>query len=337
MKSRPLDEKLFDEAYSFEFFQAVRLLDRIFASKKPVGGSAMPHEEAIRFRTKISLDFPPSQIDSINTVVDERSGEDRHEMLVNFMGMLGVSGVLPMHYTEHAFDRLRYRDTTLWAFLDIFTHRSVSTFFRAWAKYRFPVGYENGNDEFTSYLFDFAGIGTRGMRGRMAVEDESLLPYTGLISQKPHSRNAVENLVSDYFGIGVEIDQFFGQWLKLNEQDTVSLGKRSSLLGRTAIAGTRVWDHQSKFRVRLGPLDLKQFQAFLPNGDGYKPLHSILKFMVGVEFDYDVQLVLKKTQVPPTILTTRAMRRPMLGWTSFLKTEPVRVDDEQLVLEAAVS
>jgi predicted component of type VI protein secretion system len=54
--------------------------------------------------------------------------------------------------------------------------------------------------------------------------------------------------------------------------------------------------------------------------------------MVGQEFDYDIQLVLQKTQVPACILTTRAKRRPMLGWTSFLKTEPVNNDDDQLVL-----
>ena len=332
MRNTPLDQKLRDEAYRFDFFQAVRLIYRVFEQKKPVGGDALPHEEAVRFRTKISLEFPPSEIDSFVQAVDERTGADRTEMLINFMGMLGMSGAMPMHYTELAFDRLRYRDTALWAFLDIFTHRSVSSFFRAWAKYRFPVGYEGGNDQFTPYLFDFVGVGTRGMRGRMDVEDESLLPYTGLIAQKPHSANAIENLISDYFGVQAKIDQFFGQWLELNKQDQVSLGRRSSLLGRSAIAGARVWDHQSKMRVRLGPLNLKQFMAFLPNGSAHKPLRSILKFMVGLEFDYDVQPILKDTEVPGSVLTTRAVRRPMLGWTTFLKTMPLPEHDDQLVL-----
>ena len=332
MRTKQLDQHLLDEAYSFEFFQAVRLLYKMYASKKPVGGDALPHQEAVRFRTKISLDFPASQIDSIVRTEDEATGAERLEMLINFMGMLGTSGSMPMHYTELAFDRLRYRDTTLWTFLDIFTHRSVSSFFRAWAKYRFPVGYESGEDQFTSYLFDLVGLGTRGMRGRLEVVDESLLPYTGLIGQKPHSNNAIENLISDYFGVGVRIQQFYGQWLKLNEQDTIALGRRSSILGRNAIAGTSVWDQQSKFRIRLGPLTLQQFQAFLPNGTAYKPLGSLVKLMVGLEFDYDIQLVLKDTQVPACILTTRAKRRPMLGWTSFLKTKPFTKDDDQLVL-----
>ena len=244
MRTKQLDQRLLDEPFSFEFFQAVRLLYKVYASKKPVGGDALPHDEAIRFRTKVSLDFPASQIDSIIRTEDEATGAERLEMLVNFMGMLGTSGALPMHYTELAFDRLRYRDTTLWAFLDIFSHRSVSSFFRAWSKYRFPVGYEGGEDQFTGYLFDFVGLGTRGMLGRLDVVDESLLPYTGLIAQKPHSANAIQNLISDYFGVGVRIEQFFGQWLTLNEQDMIALGQRSSVLGRTAIAGKTVWDQR---------------------------------------------------------------------------------------------
>jgi type VI secretion system protein ImpH len=220
----------------------------------------------------------------------------------------------------------------MWAFLDIFTHRAVSMFYRAWAKYRFPIGYERGQDDFTAYLFDIAGLGTQGLRGRMSVDDESLLPYTGLISQRPHSSNAVANILSDYFRADVKIVQFFGQWLALNESDITKLGLRNNRLGDTAIIGTRIWDQQSKFRVKIGPIPFKQFQEFLPNGSANKPLKSILKFVSGMEFDFDVQLVLSSRQVPGSVLTTRAMRRPMLGWTSWLKTKPFKQDDEQVVL-----
>jgi type VI secretion system protein ImpH len=333
MENAPLNQELFDEPYRFDFFQAVRLIERIFPDKQSVGGHALPDQESVRFRTKLSLDFPASQINSITQTVDDRTGQEKNEMLINFMGMLGTGGVLPMHYTELAIDRIRYRDTAMWAFLDIFTHRSVSLFFRAWMKYRFPVGYERGNDDFTSYLFDFAGLGTPGLHGRMSLDDESILPYTGLISQKPHSKNAVENIISDYFSIPATIIQFFGQWLDLSKGDQTFLGKANNALGRRSIAGTKVWDQQSKFRVKLGPMSLQHFTAFLPTGSAYKPLRALIRFITGQEFDFDLQLELKKEQVPATILTTRAVRRPMLGWTSFLKTKSVHRDDIQLVLD----
>lgn len=320
---------MIEEPYRFEFFQAVRVFERIISDKREVGGDALPAEECVRFRSRIAMDFPPSEIQEIREPKDEFGS---YEMLVNFMGMVGVSGVMPTHYTELVLDRVRHQDTALWTFLDIFTHRAVSMFFRAWEKYRFPVAYERGNDAFTSYLFDIAGLGTNGLRGRMSLDDESLLPYTALIAQKPHSQNAVENVVSDYFSVPAKIEQFFGQWLPLSKQDLTKVGVENSQLGVNAIAGARIWHQQTKFRIKLGALSFKHFQAFLPTGSAYAKLRSIVKFMVGLEFDFDVRLKLKAAEVPGTILTTRAVRKPMLGWTSFLKTRPFNADDEQLVL-----
>lgn len=335
MARRTLERDLAEEPYRFEFFQAVRLFEKIRSGKKPVGDTALPDEEIVRFRSRIAMDFPSSEIHEVIESTDEATGKERTEVIVNFMGMAGVSGVLPTHYTELVLDRIRHRDTALWAFLDIFTHRAVSMFYRAWEKYRFPVGYERGNDDFTAFLFDFCGLGTKGLRGRSAIEDESLLPYSGLIAQKPHSANALENIVSDYFGIRVEVKQFFGQWLPLGPQDVTKVAHQNSVLGRNAIAGSKVWDQQSKFRVVLGPLTFTQFLAFLPNGSAFKAARSMIKFFAGMEFDYDLRLRLLGKQVPSCILTTRAQRKPMLGWTTFLKTQPVLGIDEQLVLSPA--
>lgn len=332
MKDRSIKEELYEEPYRFDFFQAVRLFERFFDKRKEVGGNALPAEESVRFRSRIALDYPPSEIHEIRSTEDDGTEKATVEMLVNFMGMIGPSGVLPIHYTELALDRIRHRDTAMWAFLDIFTHRAVSMFFKAWAKYRFPVAYERGDDAFTAYLFDIAGLGTKGLRGRMGLEDEALLPYTGLISQKPHSASATENMVGDYFDVESSIDQFFGQWLELTKDDITYLGQKNSQLGSTALIGSRVWDQQSKYRIKLGPLPFKQFQAFLPNGSANPALFSILKFMAGLEYDFDVKLILKAKQVPSLVLTTRAVRKPMLGWTTWLKTKPFENDDDQVIL-----
>ena len=332
-EQKPLNQELFDEPYRFEFFQAVRVLEKIFPEKKAVAGEAMPEEEIVRFRSHVSLNFPPSQIHEITEEFDEHTEKERTEMFINFMGMVGVSGVLPVHYTELVLDRIRYRDTTMWAFLDIFTHRSVSMFFRAWEKYRFPVAYERGDDDFTRQLFCFAGLGTKGLRGKLGVEDESLLPYAGLIAQKPHSSIALGNILADYFQINAKVVQFFGQWLELDTESITRLGKANYSLGGNAIIGTRVWDQQSKFRVVLGALSFNKFQAFLPDGSAHESLKSIIKFIVGLDLDFDVQLILQANQVPSTILTTRAKRRPQLGWSSFLKSKSFTEDDGQVILQ----
>ncbi|MGI8545004.1 MAG: type VI secretion system baseplate subunit TssG [Aridibacter sp.] len=333
MPKKALNQEFFDEPYKFEFFQAVRLLEKMYPERTAVSRSVSPEKEVVRFRSNASLKLPPSEIFEINETVNEHSDEKKIEMFVNFMGMTGIVGVLPIHYTELIVERARYGDRTLWAFLDIFTHRAVSLFFRAWEKYRFPVQYERGSDDFTNYLFDFVGFGTKGLRGKSNLDDESLLPYSGLILQKPRSTSALEQILADYFGIKAKIEQFFGQWLELDKESITKLGEANSSLGSTAIIGTRIWEQQSKFRVILGALSFKEFQAFLPNGTAFKPSGSIIRLMVGLELDFDVQLILKAKQVPSCILTTRAKRRPMLGWTSWLKTKPFKEDDQQVVLQ----
>ncbi len=333
MDEKPLNQKLLEEPYRFEFFQAVRLLEKVFPERQPVGYEAVPLQEVARFRSHASNLFPASEVFEINEITDDFTGDQKHEMIVNFMGMIGPQGVLPAHYNELIMDRIRYRDTSLYAFLDIFTHRAVSLFFRAWEKYRFPVSYERGKDDFTEFLFDFVGLGTLGLRNRLHLEDESLLPYSGLIAQKPHSTAALERMLSDYFNVAAQVKQFTGQWLDLDQESITKLGVANSQLGWNTVLGTRVWDDQSKFRVVFGAMKFTEFQAFLPNGTAYKAMKSIIRFMVGEELDFDVQLKLKAKEVPGTILTTRARRRPMLGWTSFLKTKPFKKDDEQVILQ----
>ena len=139
-------------------------------------------------------------------------------------------------------------------------------------------------------------------------------------------------MISDYFEINVKVEQFSGQWLDLDDESITRIGTANSKLGYTTIAGTKIWDQQSKFSLRLGALPFRKFQAFLPNGTANEPLKSIVKLMTGQELDFDVRLVLDAKQVPGCILTTRALRRPMLGWSSWLKTKAFAADDEQVVL-----
>ncbi|MEP6923199.1 MAG: type VI secretion system baseplate subunit TssG [Pyrinomonadaceae bacterium] len=345
MNEKPLNQEFFDAPYEFRFFQAVRLLERMYPERSSVGRDNLPGTEVVRFRSLPTLRFPASEVYELRETSDDFTDLRKVEMFVNFMGMVGAVGVLPSHYTELVVERVRYRDETLWDFLDIFTHRAISLFFRAWEKYRFPIGYErvgragnqrgaeNQSDDFTDFLFDFIGLGTRGLRGKLGLPDESLLPYAGLISNKPVSVTAIEQTVHDYFAIPVKVEQFFGQWLALDQESITQLGAVNSRLSVNAVVGTRIFDNQSKFRVRIGAVSFEKFRGFLPNGTAYKAICSLIRFLAGEEFDFDLQLILIAKEVPSCILTTRAKRRPQLGWSSYLKTQKFKHDDEQVILQ----
>lgn len=337
MTEKPLNQTLFDEPHRFEFFQAVRLLERLFPERAAVGRDYLSAKEVVRFRSHPTLAFPASEIQSLIEQFDEFSQENndaqKREMAVNFMGLVSAISVLPTHYVELVIERARYRDTAFWDFADIFSHRAISLFYRAWEKYRFPIAYERGDSDFTEFLFDFLGLGTRGMRGRLALPDESLLPYAGLISNKPVSVAALEQTLSDYFGVSVKVEQFCGQWLALDESSTTKLGRANSKLGANTVCGSRVFDNQSKFRLKIGAIGFEKFKEFLPNGSGYAAICSLTRFIAGQEYDFDLQLVLTAREVPSCILTTRARRRPRLGWSSYLKTQKFQTDDNQVILQ----
>jgi type VI secretion system protein ImpH len=328
-----LVDLLFDEPYRFEFFQAVRLLERISPERSPVGRYGEPEGEVVRFRTRVSLAFAPSQIHQLGDGSEEEGRPA--QMMVAFMGLTGPAGVLPHHYTEMLVERTRYKDTAAWDFFDLFNHRMISLFYRAWEKYRFPVAYERGEDRFTEFLFDIVGMGTPGLRNRQSFPDEMLLFYGGLFSMRPHSASALEAVLGDYFNVPARVDQFSGQWLKLDDESLTRLGTANAELGVTTVAGTQVWDAQSKFELRLGPLTFNEFLTFLPTGAAFKPTAELTRLMAGLEFDFDIRPVLKAEEVPGCVLTTRAKRRPMLGWTSWLKTVPFTEDDSQVLLHVA--
>lgn len=326
-------QQLLSEGHRFDFFQAVRMLERIARNREPVGYDGPPGNESVRFRARVSLEFPASQI---HEIAEGRGEGAPLEMTVAFLGMTGPLGLLPHAYTELLIDRTRHKDTALRDFLDMFQHRIVSLFYRGWEKYRFPIAYERtGQDPFTEYLFDLIGMGTPGLRGRLALPDQGLLLYAGLIAQRPHSASAVGATLRSYFRAPVEISQFLGRWLPLDVEYRTRIGEANSELGVSMVCGERIWNTQSRFRVRLGPLDLDQFRSFLPPGSAFAPLADLTRLLVGAEFDFDVQLVLKAEEVPACRLETGAAAPPMLGWTTWLKTKDLTEDASEVVLAVA--
>ncbi|MEO7650659.1 MAG: type VI secretion system baseplate subunit TssG, partial [Bryobacteraceae bacterium] len=249
-------------------------------------------------------------------------------------GLTGTQGVLPHFYTEHMIMRRLMRDDAMGAFLDVFNHRLMSFFYRAWEKHHPVIGYEQKAatgrepDNFTQYLFDLVGMGTPDLRGRLSIPDEALLYYGGLVAQRPHSAAAVRGILRDYFGVPVEIDQFLGDWYPLREDDRSYMWTEGihNELGGGAIAGDAVWDQQARFRIRVGPLGLKRFRSFLPEGKAIAELIEWTRFLVGTCMTFEVNVVLKAAEVPYCQLTDAEEEGPRLGWLGWLKTEEFQSD-----------
>jgi len=336
-----LKEELLASGFRFEFFQAVRLLTRWHPSRQPVGRRAMPGEEVLRFRSHLSLSFPPSEIFHIEP---GKHAQAPIGMTVAFLGLTGAEGALPRHYTELLLQRVQVNDYALRDFLDLFNHRLISLFYRAWEKHHCVVGYERARetgeeDRFARLLYAVLGLGTEGIRERLGGDDGILLRYAGVLVQRPRSAQTLVHCLADAFQVPVEIKQFQGAWLSVHEEDFSRLGTpgTNNLLGQTAVAGTKVWDQQAGFQVRLGPLDFDTFSRLLPSGTAFPTLIRLTKFMAGPELDFNVHLVLNAPEVPPCRLRVTAAYAPRLGWTTWLSSASRTSNAEDVIFSGEFS
>lgn len=308
---RDLRQLLAQDASQFGFFQAVRLLG--LCSRQRRG----PLPASLRFRTVASLSFPPSEL---GRYCPDETAQD--ELTVSVMGLTGPSGALPVTYTELLLARKQqYRDDTLHAFFDMFSHRAMAMFYGAWRKYRFWLAAEEGaEDGFSRHLLHLGGMGLGPLRQLAtadgAVHEHLFLYFAGLLSQKPLSAESLQTVVAGLFDTPASLLQFDGQWLALPADQQSRLGHSECGLGASLFCGERVWDRQTKLTLRLGPMNLPSFTALLPGGEGAKALQALLQFAVGHQLAVDVVLVLSRLAVPPAQLEAAQPLR--LGCNSWL-------------------
>lgn len=147
------------------------------------------------------------------------------------------------------------------------------------------------------------------------------------------SAEGLEAILSDYFNVPARVEHFVGRWIDIPEENHTRLGSETAVLGQTALTGRQVWDRRMNFRVHLGPMSLEDFLKFLPQQTSFDRLRAWTRDYIGQEFFWDLRLILKKDEVPPTSLggTSR------LGWTTFLCSSevPFGRDADEVILDGA--
>jgi type VI secretion system protein ImpH len=324
-------ETLYGRPRRFEFFQAVRLLKRLRGRR---GGIAEddPDEEVLRFRSEVSLGFPTSDVTALVPPGEE---ERAAVMTVGFLGMAsaGSFGSLPTPYAQEILDQESQKNHALRDFLDLFNHRFVSLFYRAWEKYCLPVQYEAGDSRFFERaLFGAIGMGTPGLGGRLAFEDRALLSRAGLLAMAPMPAVALEGLLESYFEVPVQTEQFLPAWYAIDEDEQNCLGVANSQPGEDLFIGGWVRLSEFKFGLRLGPLDWDRYQEFFPVAAGFHALVDLVRLAVTPELDFETRLVLRAEDVPPLRLEHTPSQACRLGWSTWLMGDERLRDADDAVL-----
>ena len=315
--------------WSFGFFNALRQVECAYPDKARIGLSGRPVDDPLRFGQEPSMAFAPSTLSALT--LSDKGFPPRLNVL--FFGLFGPNGALPLHLTEYARDRSRnHGDYTLARFADVFHHRMLSLFFRAWADAEPTVGLDRpDNDRFSDLVAPLPGLGLPALRNRDAMPDFAKLHFAGRLSAQTRNAEGLLAILSSYFHVPVSLTQFVGEWLDMPRTLQMRLGQSlaTCALGTTSTLGARVWECQHKFRLTFGPLDMEDYRRLLPGGSSLIRLIAIVRNYTCDEYNWDVHLILKREQVKPAVLGQFGQ----LGWTSWMSEHVPDHDPDELYLD----
>jgi type VI secretion system protein ImpH len=280
-----------------------------------IGQAQRPQAEAFRLGQLASLVFAPREVGEVGWQ------QGRPAIRLLGLGMLGPNGPLPLHFTEIVRERSEAkRDPTLARFLDLFHHRALSHVYRAWAISQSAAGLDRPDDErFSRYIARLAGD---------EVDELSDIPlprharWASSAHRVRQSRDpaGLAATLAHYFGVHVELREFQRHWIAIDAPDTCRLGtpRDSSRLGAGALAGEVVPDCQHKFSLRIGPLSLRQYLRFTPqghaSGSDLRTLVEWVRAFVGYEYIWEVELLIARDEAP----ASRMGGDERLGWSSWM-------------------
>lgn len=327
--------RLLADPHSHHIFLAMRIIEAQFADHPRFAESKRPAEDPYRVEQEAELAFPPSTIESIAPPWGDKPGR-----LVNrFFGLFGAMGPLPIHLTEYARERMRnHGDTTFVAFVNMLTHRMASLLYRSWASAHPAPSYDRAirgrrvrgmdADPFERKVAALSGHYEAGLRFRDAMPEMAKRHFAGHLAPAPRHAEGLVSILSAFVRAPVELKPFIGQWLTLEHDDRWQMGARVALGQGTSI-GNRVWSHSAKFRLRIGPMTLLDFQRFVaPGSASLDRLEAIVRNYVGDTLDWDINLVLAQKEVPQASLGGATS----LGQTSWIGTRDSDSDADDLYL-----
>lgn len=298
------------EPWRFDYFAVLRQLERAHADQPRIGESATLREEFALLGQDPFMEFPASNLARVEKV----DGKPLR-LFVKYMGLLGPQGALPLATTEEAYHYTLAQDDAFPRFLDIFNHRFIQLFFRAWANSR-PIAQNDRpkQDRFWAYIGSAIGIGSEPYRHLDSVPDAAKLGFAGLLGAQAKSASRLAAAICGLFGIEAEIDEFVGTRLTLDTSERTILGEGNARLGESAMLGAGVYSVQDKFRIRIYTQTLAQYVRFLPGGDLCEPLADFVYFYIGAQLDWDTELAIPSGAVEPV----RLGHFGQLGWTTWM-------------------
>lgn len=308
-----------DHAHLYDFFAALRLIETQKEDGVRLGENRSPRSDDVFFGQKVSLSFAPSTIAELR-----RNTNNPSEVWIDnyFFGLMGPNGPLPKHLTELFISEVMGNKRPQFLdFLNLFNHRLITLFYRAWAnKEPTTLNDSPSNNKYKLYLGALSGYAEPDLHDRDQMSDYVKFRYTRFLSGKTRYPEGITRMLSDMFNLTARVDNFAGEWIKIPEDGLCKIesGPYGRRLGLNTTQGRYSWACQYKFRVLLGPMTIDEFEQLLPTQKRASQVNDIIRNYVGIEYQWDIVLLLKKEEIPNLELTKNQYKQ--LGWTTWLKS-----------------
>ncbi|HDP0319463.1 TPA: type VI secretion system baseplate subunit TssG [Salmonella enterica subsp. enterica serovar Concord] len=296
------------------FYRFCQLLEQENPDAPKLGATSHPGDDPVRFRPWPGMGFPVSTLKAVET--DEDHPTLPPTVRTTFLGMYGVNSPLPTSYLDDIAQR-REGCEEVTSFLDIFSHRIATQYYRIWRKYAYPATFEAGGCDATSQcLLGLVGLGIPGTADRVATPVSRFLALLGSMRLPTRNAEGIRALVSllapntraiitEPDPVRVHIDNRSG----LGTGNRVRLSQRATL-GNTAREAC------SRVCVTLETDDPHEAEGWLPGGVLHTDLLVLMRVYLGYRSDARLRLTVPVRLLPEP--RPGKGRRILLGRTGLL-------------------
>jgi type VI secretion system protein ImpH len=306
------------EAYAhFDWYQLVRLLlvERAQPDYTGTVESLTEPDSLIRFRADLSLAFPANEV----TGVLDTSPDRQVTVLSPNYSVAGYLGPLPESLVEWLQERRAAGDRAMADFLDLFNHRIACLRYRARARLYPSLDPRAPQDTpWAARLAATMGLATPELTRQLPLPERTLLGLAGLLGNPRRNIDTLERSIACYFGSRVQVLPLCGAWHSMPASDQTRLLRQNSMLGKTTLLGSRLWDQAAQLEIRIGPLPYTQLCEFLPTGARFPALVGLLRFLTDRQVDCRVCLLTDGSTAPRATLRYEKGGAEKLGQTTWL-------------------
>lgn len=308
-----LTQALSPDIWRVNFYRFCRLLEQAGDGTLRLGKGSIG-DDPVRFRPWPGMGFPSSELRAVER--DDDHPELPLTVRTTFLGVYGVDSPLPGSYLDDIAQR-REGHEALTAFLDIFSHRITTQYYRIWRKYAYPATFEaGGTDDISQCLLGLVGLGIPGTAEHVVTPVSRFLALLGCMQLPTRNAEGIRALVGLLAPqTRVTVQEYDPVKIPVAQRSGLGREKRTSLSSRTVL-GRHGYDACSRVRVTLATEDATEAEGWLPGGQLHTDLLALMRVYLGWRTDARLQLRIPLRLLPEPRLGNA--RRTQLGRTGIL-------------------